>query len=131
MLKRLLVFGLGTSLIQVVIFYSFIFVVYWLAAAIAISYQRPNSDANGDYIVLFAAVLFPVMVLIQNVIAAIINNIKATYVLMAITIAAYMVGLIDSGISVAFKHGLCLAFGVVILGFKTKFDGLLIKWWLT
>ena len=119
MIKRLLVFGLGTSLIQVIIFYLFVFIVYWFAAAIT---SPPSTDSNGDYIILFTAILFAILVLIQNLIAAAIKNIKATYVLMAIAIAAYIAWLIDIGISVPFKTGLCLVFGLVVLGVKTKID---------
>jgi hypothetical protein len=119
MLKRLLVFGLWTSLIQVIIFYFFIFIVYWFAAAIT---HPLDNDPNGDYVVLFSAILLPIMVIVQNVIAAVINKKKATYVLMVIMIAVYMIGLIDIGSSITFKSGLCLVFGLVVLGIKTKID---------
>jgi hypothetical protein len=118
MMKRLLVFGLGTTLIQVILFYFLIFIVYLFAALIAYS---PSNDPNGDYVVLFSAMLLPIMILIQNFIASVINNIKATYVLIGTAIVIYVIGLIDIG-AVSFKTGLCLAWGIVVLGVKTKID---------
>lgn len=126
MLKRLFVFGLGTSMVQIIIFYSFILIVYWFAAAIEIGYPG-NSDPNGDYIVLFSAIIFAIMVLIQNVVSAIINKKKVTYVLMTIAITTYMVGLIDIGSSVPFKSAICLIFGLVVLGIKTKIDDRMVR----
>lgn len=131
MLKRLLVFGLGTSLVQVMMFYSFIFIVYWFAAVIAISYPEKETNPDQDYVVLFTAIVFAIIALFQNVVAAIIHNKKATYTCMAIAIAAYTVYLIDIGFPVSFKTGLCFVLGLVVLGIKTRIDDALVKWWLT
>jgi hypothetical protein len=119
MMKRILVFGIGTSCIQVIIFYFFIFMVYWFAAALS---STSNNDPSGDYAVLFSAILLPIMIMVQNFIAALINNITATYILMAIAIIVYIVGLVDVVTSVPFKSGLCLVFGLVVLGIKIKID---------
>jgi hypothetical protein len=106
-------------LIQVVLFYFFIFIVYWFSAAIT---WPPSSNSDGDYIMLFTAIIFPVIVLVQNVVAALINNTKATYVLVGIAIAFYTFLIIDMGFSVPFKTGLCMFFGLLVLGIKTKID---------
>jgi hypothetical protein len=119
MIKRLLIFGIGTSLIQVIVFYFVIFIVYWFAAAIT---YPSSSESNSDYVMLFTAIVFAIIVLIQNVIAAIINRIKVTYILMGIALASYTATLIDLGILVPFKTGLCMIFGFVVLGIKTTID---------
>ena len=67
------------------------------------------------------------MVLIQNVVSAIINKKKVTYVLMTIAITTYMVGLIDIGSSVPFKSAIRLIFGLVVLGIKTKIDDRIVR----
>lgn len=131
MLKRFLVFGLGTSLAQVVIFYFLIFMVYWFAAAIAISYPQKESDPKQDYAVLFIAIVFVFLVVVQNVLAATLNRPKATYFLIAIAIAAYLFSVIDLGSLVFFKSALCSVFGALVLAAKTKIDDLLAKWWLS
>ncbi len=123
MMKRLLIFGIGTSLIQVIGFYLLILIVYWFAAAINYS----SIDSSGDYNMLFTAILFAIIVLIQNVFAAVINRRKVTYVLMVLAIVSYTASLIDIGISVPFKTGLCMILGIVVLGVKMRIDDRLVK----
>lgn len=122
MIKRVLIFGIGVSLIQVVGFYLFIFIFHLLSAAI--TYPRNN---GFDYVTLFSAISFAVIILIQNVIAAIVNNKMVTYVLIGIAVAAYTFALIDLGSSLPFSTTLCMLFGIVVLVTKTKIDETLFK----
>ena len=119
MLKRLLIFGLGTSLIQVFLFYFFIFIVYIFAELLTYS---PSNDTNGDYEVWMLAVVFPFLILTQNLIAATINNLKVTYGLIAFATAVYLFLLIDVITSISFKSVICLVFGLVVISIKTKID---------
>ena len=121
MIKRVLIFGIGVSLIQVVGFYLFIFIFHLLSAAI--TYPRNN---GFDYVTLFSAISFAVIILIQNVIAAIVNNKMVTYVLIRIAVAVYTFMLIDLGSSLPLSTMLCMLFGIVVLVIKTKIDERLI-----
>jgi len=96
-----------------------IFLIYIFWALLIFS---PSSNPDEDYTVLISAIIFPILVLIQNVIAAVINNVKFTYGLVIVATGAYALSFIDVITSASFKSGICLAFGIFVLSIKTKID---------
>src|SRR5688572_22071790 len=87
--QRLLLFGLGTSLVQVVLYYLSMDIVHVFETLLS---DTPLDDPFGDYVVFTSVVLLTPIVLTQNLIAAVISNIKMTYGLMFVAIALYFFG---------------------------------------
>ena len=89
MLKRLLIKGLGTSVLQIVIY----IILLYVGAVIANILDRPtHRSVDRGLTIYFSLLLFASVVLILNIVTALVGKKRFTYIGIGLTLTFYIIG---------------------------------------
>lgn len=125
MIKRLLMFGLLASVIQVM-FYLLILKTMQLVQAITITEEHKEYISN--YGITLSVIIFIAIVTLQNISTTLINRKWFTWTALILVTTFYFVGWGEGINSWPIKTILFLIAGIVTLTSKFLIDKILVKW---
>ena len=119
MIKRMMIFGVLASLLQVVVYLLLIFVLWNIDI---VFHNSKESDFITDFAVITSVILFSIIIFVQNLLLEVFNKNIFTCSLFIIVLVIYTIGWGENIFSSPFKTFIFLIAGLTSLTIKFLID---------